>query len=266
MTCWLNGALLDTDDARIDPSDRGYTLGDGIFETVRLALGQPAHLPRHLRRLRRGAALLEIPVDWSDDVLAAAFVAVADANRLETGVARLTLSRGPAPRGVLPPPTPSPTTLIVAGTPPAATGPVRAILCTVTRRNQASPLSRIKSLNYLDGVLARMEASRRGSDDAILLNTHGMIAEASAANVVALCEGRLVTPPVADGALPGILRELLIERCGLIEMSLRPDALFRAQAVFLTSSLGLRAVASLDGRTLGTRDDVLAELAGQVMA
>lgn len=266
MICWLNGALLPVDDVAIDPADRGYTLGDGVFETVRLAGGRPAQLHRHLRRLRRSAALLEIALSWSDDALAAAFLATAAANRLESGVARLTLSRGPAPRGVLPPASSCATALIIASAPPVIPQGVRAILCTVTRRNEASPLSRIKSLNYLDSVLARMEANRRDADDALLLNTRGMIAEASAANVVVLRDGRLVTPPVTDGALPGILRELLIERCGLVETSLRPATLFRAEAVFLSNSLGLRAVTSLDGRPLGVRDDIRAELEMRVMA
>jgi len=265
VSCWLNGTLLPADDARIDPADRGYTLGDGVFETVRLAGGQPAQLHRHLRRLRHGAALLEIPLPWSDETLATAFVATAAANGAEDGVARLTLSRGPAPRGVLPPALSRPTTLITAGAMPAIPRDVRAILCTVTRRNEASPLSRIKSLNYLDGVLARMEADRRDADDALLLNTRGMIAEASSANVVVLDRGRLMTPPVTDGALPGTMRELLIERCDMIETPLRPEILFRAEAVFLSNSLGLRAVTSLDGRYLGTRDDVMAELERRVM-
>ena len=266
MICWLNGALLPAHDARIDPADRGYTLGDGVFETVRLAGGRPAHLHRHLRRLHDGAALLEIPLPWSDAALAAAFVATAAANGVEDGVARLTLSRGPAPRGVLPPASQHPTTLITAGATPALSREVRAILCTVTRRNDASPLSRIKSLNYLDGVLARMEAERRDADDALLLNTRGTIAEASAANVVVLDGGRLTTPPVTDGALPGIVRELLIERCGMTEAPLDPETLFRAEAAFLINSLGLRAVRSLDGRPVGIRDDVLAGLRMRVMA
>ena len=266
MTSWLNGRLLPADDARIDPADRGYTLGDGVFETVRLAGGQPAQLHRHLRRLRQGAAVLEIPLPWSDAALAAAFVATAAANGTQDGVARLTLSRGPAPRGVLPPASQHPTVLITAGAMPASAQEVRAILCTVTRRNEASPLSRIKSLNYLDGVLARMEASRRNADDALLLNTRGMLAEASAANLVVLSGGRLMTPPVADGVLPGIVRELLIERCGMIETTLRPEMLFQAEAVLLSSSLGLRSVTALDEQALGVRDDILATLERQVMA
>lgn len=260
MIFWMGGALLPADEARIDPADRGYTLGDGVFETVRLTLGQPAHIHRHLQRLRHGADLLEIPLSWSDEALTAAFVATAAANGVENGAARLTLSRGPAPRGVLPPATSCPTVLITAASMAASPRGVRAIICTVTRRNELSPLSRIKSLNYLDGVFARMEASRRDADDALLLNTRGMIAEATAANVVVLHQGRLATPPLADGALPGILRGLLMERAGMIEAPQRPESLYQAEAVFLSSSLGLRAIEFLDGRPLNRRHDVMIEL------
>ncbi len=260
MTCWLNGALL-ASGAAIDPDDRGFTLGDGLFETVRVDDGQPAQLHRHLHRLRAGAAMLGIPMPWDDDALGAALAATIAANAVRNGSARLTLSRGPAPRGMRFPQPARPTGLITAtGTMSASAGPVHAVLCTTTRRNEWSPLSRIKSLNYLDGVLARLEADRCGAGDALLLNTRGVLAEASAANLLVLSGGRLLTPPVADGALPGIRRGLLIERCGVAEASLPPEVLLRAEAVFLSSSLGLRGVASLDGRALSRRDDLLAEL------
>lgn len=260
MSCWLNGALRPTDRVAIDPTDRGFTLGDGLFETMRVADGRPTHLCRHLLRLHAGAALLRIAVPWDDDALEAGLLATIDSEAVRDGSARLTVSRGPAPRGVLPLPPDRPTGLITAAPAAPASGPVRAILCTTTRRNEFSPVSRIKSLNYLDGVLARMEAERAGAGDALLFNTRGLLAEASAANLFVLQGGRLSTPPVADGALPGIRRALLIERCAAVEASLLPDALFGADAVFLSSSLGLRAVATLDDRTLSRRDDLVAEL------
>jgi branched-chain amino acid aminotransferase len=249
MILWLNGALCAAAQARIDPADRGITLGDGLFETIRLAAGRPVHLIRHLARLHEGARLLAIPVPYDDGRITAAIAAVAGANRLADAAIRLTLTRGPAPRGVLPPDPPSPTMLITAGPLPAA-GPVRVIVSTVTRRNEASPLSRIKSLNYLDSVLARQEAARRGADDALLLNSRHAIAEATAANVFVRLGGRLVTPPVSDGALPGVMRAVLIERCGAVERTLFPPDLQAADGAFLSNSLGLRPVSTLEGRSL----------------
>lgn len=260
MTIWLDGALRPSGQAAIDPSDRGFTLGDGVFETMRLSGGHAAHLGRHLARLRAGAAVLGITVPWSDAALAEGIVSLAQACGAVDGVARLTLSRGPAPRGLLPAIPGRPTTLITAGREAAPTGPVGLVICETTRRNQMSPLSRIKSLNYLDGVLARMEAARRGATDAVLLNTHGLVAEASGASVVALLDGSLVTPPVADGALPGIARGVLLERGEVVERSMQPEILGEADAVFLVNALGVRWVQRLGGRQMGERGDLLARL------
>ena len=251
MMLWLNGALAEESLARIDPTDRGFTLGDGLFETIRRQGGRILHLDRHLARLRHGAGFLGIPLTWQDGALAAGAAALIEADRLGDAVLRLTLTRGPGQRGILPPAEPRPTLLITAAALPAPMPPARAIIATVTRRNEASPLSRFKTLNYLDNIIARGEALRRGADDAILLNTQGRVAEASVANVFALHGGRLLTPPVEDGALPGIMRGLLIERCGAVEAPLVPADLAAADAVFLSSSLGLRPVLTIDGYAIG---------------
>ncbi|MDA8252242.1 MAG: aminotransferase class IV [Rhodospirillales bacterium] len=148
---------------------------------------------------------------------------------------------------------------------PPPAGPASAITCTVTRRNEMSPLSRIKSLNFLDSVLARQEAAARNADEALLLNTHGRLAEASAANVFVLRGNALLTPPLAHGALPGIMREMLIERCGATEAPLFVGDIFAADASFLSSSLGLRSLVSLDGRPLSTKPDRIADFMRRVM-
>ncbi|HTR15423.1 MAG TPA: aminotransferase class IV [Acetobacteraceae bacterium] len=250
MIVWLNGALLPAAEARIDPADRGFTLGDGLFETIRIAAGRPRHLSRHLARLCAGAELLDMPLPWPDDAIGAALIELAAATRLAEAAARLTLSRGPGPRGLVPPPAPTPTVLITVAPLPPPSGPVRAVFCGVTRRNEASPLSRIKSTNTLDAILARQEAERRGAGEAILLNTRGLVAEATAANIFVRQGGRWLTPPVADGALPGITRGLLLERADVAEASLAPADLMDSEGVVLTSSLGVRMVAALEGQAL----------------
>jgi branched-chain amino acid aminotransferase len=261
MTLWLNGALVEADIARIDPSDRGFTLGDGLFETIRHQGGRTWHLDRHLARLRQGAAFLGFPLPWADAAIAAGIAALIEADGLGDAALRLTLSRGPGQRGILPPAEPRPTLLLTAAKLAPPMPPARAIIATVTRRNEASPLSRFKTLNYLDNIVARGEALRRGADDAILLNTQGRVAEASVANVFVLQGGVLQTPPVADGALPGIMRGLLIERCGAVEAPLLPADLAAADAVFLSNSLGLRPVVAIDGHEIGGEPG-LAAIAG----
>ncbi|HSK40091.1 MAG TPA: aminotransferase class IV [Arenibaculum sp.] len=248
MTAWLDGAL--TEDPRIDPADRGFTLGDGLFETLRLSGSRPRRLDRHLLRLRQGASLLGMPVPWDDGRLARGMAELAEATGIGDGVLRLTLSRGPGPRGLLPPAEQHPTTLMTLGPLPPPSGPARAVVSAVTRRNEHSPLARIKSLSYLDGVLARLESARKGADDAVLLNTAGRVAEARAANLFIVAGGRPVTPPVGEGALPGTLRAVLIERRQAAERPLGIADLAEADEAFLTSSLGIRPLVALDGRDI----------------
>jgi branched-chain amino acid aminotransferase len=249
MKIWMDGALTDIEKARIDPRDRGFTLGDGLYETIRVSDGRILRLDKHLARLAAGLRLLRIASPFDETALTRALGETLDANTLSDAVLRLTISRGPAARGMAPDPAGQPTTMITAA-PYSRPGPSRAVIATATRRNEHSPLSQVKSTNCLDSVLARIEAAERGGDEAILLNTAGRIAEASAANLFALIGGMLVTPPVADGALPGILRAEIIARLGATERPLSPADLTQSDEIFLTSSLGVRPVISLDGRVI----------------
>ncbi len=248
--CWLNGAIGEHAATRIDPSDRGFTLGDGVFETIRAEAFVPAHAARHLARVRHGAAVLGIEIPFNDQILHDAMCAVLTQHALANAALRLTITRGPAPRGVLPPAATQPTILISAGPLPPPAPPAHIIVSQRTRRNEFSPLAGIKSLNYLDGILARMEAAAAGADDALLLNTRGDVAEATAANIVLRVDGKWITPPVHDGALPGIARALLLERGAATEERTSLDVLRRCDAAFLVNSLAARAVTAIDGRAL----------------
>ncbi len=245
MKLWLNGVLHDAGTACIDPTDRGLLLGDGVFETVRASGTLPHHLPRHLARLRAGATVLGIAVPWTDDQIAEAAAAILPAQ--DGSAVRITLTRGPASRGLLPPAGTAPTLLLTAAALAPSPPPAHLVIATITRRNEHSPLSRIKSLNYLDSILARQEAARRGADDAVLLNTAGLVAEATAGNVFVLHGETWSTPPVEDGALPGIVRALLLESGRAVVARLSVARLLSADAVCLTSALGVREVFSVEG-------------------
>src|SRR5690349_16657231 len=134
---WLNGQLLAAEAARIDPADRGFTLGDGLFETIRVRDGAAVWLDRHLARLAEGSAVLGIPARFDDSVLVEACAAVIAAEGIESGALRLTVSRGTGPRGVMPPAVPQPTVLVTghAGLPPQ--GPVALVVARGTCRNPA---------------------------------------------------------------------------------------------------------------------------------
>lgn len=248
---WLNGALHDAGAPCIAASDRGFTLGDGVFETLLWRAPVLVHAALHFARLRRGAALLGIPVPYDDAVLEAACARLAQGRA--RAALRVTLTRGPASRGVLPPGDAAPTVLITVAAPPQGLPEARLIIAKTTRRNEFSPLSRIKSLNYGDCVLARMEAARAGCDDAILCNTQGLLAETSAATLILRIGGALLTPPEADGALPGIRRGRLLAAGRITARSLTVADAARAEAGLLINALGTRGVAAIEGRPLPGR-------------
>jgi branched-chain amino acid aminotransferase len=135
--------------------------------------------------------------------------------------------------------------LISAGPLPEALFAARLIIAQRSCRNESSRLSRIKSLNYLDGIMARQEAFDAGADDALLLNTRGDLAEATAANIFLFVDGAWITPPVEDGALPGIARGLVLEAGFAQEATIARADWERAEAGFLTNSLGRRPIARI---------------------
>jgi branched-chain amino acid aminotransferase len=249
---FLNGRLVTVDAAALDIADRGFTLGDGLYETIAVKDGRPARLPAHLARLRRGLGVIGLALAETDAALEAALGYIVRANDIEEGVLRLTVTRGPAPRGLMPPERPTPTLLIVGraqrlGDRP----PARAVVATGTRRNEHSPLSRIKTTNCLDAILALKEAAAKGADEALLLNTKGNLAEAAAANLFLVIGGRAVTPPIADGALAGIMRADLLRHIDAAERTLKPADIGQASEAFLTSSLGVRPLVAVDGIAVG---------------
>ena len=259
---WLNGALVPASEARIDPMDRGLTLGDGLFETLRARGGVPRHAALHLARLRKGAGVLGIDVQLDDARIVAAFGDVLAANGLTEAVLRLTLTRGVGPRGIAPSSAARPTLLITAS--PVAAMPERlsVVISQSTRRNEFSPLSGVKSLNYLDNIIARREAIARAANDAILLNTRGFVAEACVANVFVFKNGGWLTPFVSDGALPGIFRGRLLARGVVAEGRITVEDLSAADSVCLGNTLSLGAVVMLDGREMKSDPGANAVLLG----
>ncbi|GIL40516.1 aminotransferase class IV [Roseiterribacter gracilis] len=250
---WIDGEIVDIARARIDPRDRGFTLGDGLYETVRVRNGVPTRVAAHVMRLVRGCALLGFPPPIDphefDDVMRRFLVTT---DTVGDAALRLTLSRGPGPRGLTPPEHPKPTLtmLIAPWTKPA---PVAAITARVARRDETSPLCTIKHTNTLDAILARREAASHNADEAVLLNHKGNIAEATIANLFAVIDGTLVTPPSSDGCLPGVARAEILERAGGVERTITPNDLARADEIFFSSALGIRSAIAMDGRTLSSR-------------
>ena len=251
MKVWLDGRILEAEQARIAPSDRGFTLADGLYETLRARGGRALRLASHLARLHSGAGALGIPLPRSEKEIADAMAALLAANALTDGILRLTLTRGPAPRGLATPTEIHPTLLIAAFPAAAEAPPAKAIVATVTRRNEFSPTARFKTLNALDNVLAKREAEAKRADDALLLNTQGRLAESTVANLFLVIDGDVLTPAVAEGALPGVLRAEVIDRLGANATQLNPADLASASEAFLTNANGIRALVAVDGKAIG---------------
>lgn len=243
------------------PANR-LTLGHGVFDTLLIQHGIPVHGPAHMDRLIRHARAFGIEPPLSREALLTRIMNRVTQDQATRGRWRLRtiLSAGEGPPGLANLPAPRPTLhMTLAPAPdPDSLAPLTLIVAQTTRRNEFSPLSRIKSTNYGDNILAANEARACGANDAILLNTQGRIACASAGNVFALLpDGALATPPCADGAMDGIIREILLAQ-GAMERPLTPDDLARAIGVFVTNSLvGLRPAQSLEGRGFPTSLDIL---------
>ena len=257
-TVFLDGALVNSGTARIDPADRGLLLGDGLFETLRAYGGVVFRLDAHLARLAAGAAVLAIPLPLPAGALAEAVIATLRANGLADASLRITLTRGPGPRGLAPPPEPRPTLLITAAPyeDEGDTGAVRACLAGPPR-NEHSPNATLKTLGYLDNVLAAAEARARGCDEAILRNTAGRLAGGARGNLFVVSGGALLTPPPREGALPGIARATVLDLARgrgieVRETPLETAVLAAAEEAFLTNSLiEVLALGSIDGRPVG---------------
>ena len=249
MMFWLNGVQRTPDEPLLSPLDRGFTLADGLFETMRATNGIVFRLDAHLDRLCIGARLLGIPLPpgLRDHVAAAARVAFA--NGYAHASVRLTVTRGPAPPGLAPPPHPAPTFALALSplAPPSAPRPIVAAMASA-RRNEFALTSGVKTLAYTESVLALAQAKAAGADDAIFLDTAGHVSEATASNLFAVIDGQLVTPPLGCGVLPCITRAIVLGLApslglGAVEREMAEPELAIASELFLTSSI--RGIAPL---------------------
>ncbi|MGI8806653.1 MAG: aminotransferase class IV [Acidimicrobiales bacterium] len=249
-TLWIDGALVHEAEARISPFDHGLLTGDGVFETLRVARHRPFAARRHLERLARSAAGMGLPCP-PPDVVRTAMEAVIEANGLDEGRLRVTLTGGPSPlgsdRGEAGP------TLIVAGGALPAWPPAADVAIAPWPRNERGALAGIKSISYGENVVALAYARARGAGEAIVANLAGTLCEGTGSNVFVGTGGRLVTPPLASGCLAGVTRELVLALADVVEDDLPLGALASADEAFLTSSTrDLQPIRSVDGQPLAS--------------
>ena len=265
---WLDGRILPADGPHISVFDRGFQLGDGVFETLRVRGARPTELAEHVARLHRSAAGLDIalPPDVGA-TLADGIAALLAADGLDgpdgDASVRITVSRGPfRGRGLLPPAeVVEPTIAIQAWpvVPPPADHLERGLHLTASavRRDPASPLVSLKTTSRADYVFARIEARRAGADDALFLTIDGHLSEGTTANIFLVRAGELATPSLDCAILPGTTRSWLLAwgaRAGLrpVEGRLTPADLAAADEAFLSSSVaGILPVTRFEGAPIG---------------
>lgn len=265
LPVWLDGALLDPDDARVPVSDHGLTVGDGVFETLRTAPEPggdrwvPFAVSRHLRRLRRSLDGLGLVLDRTDDELAEAMHAVA-AHIVGPGRVRLTVTGGPGPLGSAR--SDGALTAFVAGSAIDGWPETGAAITVPWVRNERSAVAGLKTTSYAENVVALARASEQGASEALFANTAGQLCEGTGSNVFVVRDGRLSTPPLSSGCLAGVTRELVCELADVAEQDLPMSALDAADEVFLTSSTrDVQGQHRIDDRALDAPGPVTAEVA-----
>lgn len=243
---WLNGRLADPRRPLVSAYDHGFLYGDGVYETVRVYGGKVFRFDGHFRRLVGSARGLGIALPLAREKLRRAVELLIRANRLTEASVRITLSRGPGPMGFDPRPCKTPTLALMPGPHPRHAPELYErgvkIVLARTRRNPKAALDPImKTTNNLNNILAKREAIAAGAYEAVMLNVDGRLAEGTISNVFFAKGNRLYTPSLDCGILEGVTRTevmRLAARRGMKieEGAFRPDRLFSAEEVFLTST------------------------------
>lgn len=257
MRVWLNGSTVaDPTAPALRPDDHGFTVGDGVFETLVVRSGVPFALTRHLARLVQGAARLGLPEPDLDLVRRGVAEVLTDA---DTARLRITYTAGPAPmgsgRGAG-----EPTLLITSGELAPQPEAAALVLCPWAR-NERSATAGIKTVSFAENVVALVWARARGADEALFANTRGELCEGTGSNVGYVVGGEARTPSLRSGCLPGVTRGLALEWCDLMEADDPIDVLDLADEVFLLSTTrGVQPVNRLDGRPLQAPGPITAGL------
>ena len=262
MKVYIDGTLHDEQDARISVFDHGLLYGDGVFEGIRFYNRRVFRLEEHIRRLYDSARSILLNVPIPPEEMTEAVLATCRANDLTDGYIRLVLTRGTGSMGLSPFRCPKASVIIIACSiqlyPEEAYQNGLVMATVATRRPTHDTLSpQVKSLNYLNNVMAKVEAIQAGAEEGLMLNERGLVAECTGDNLFIVRDGTITTPPITAGALDGITRKVVIELAASLGIPLREAELSRhdiytADECFLTGTAAeVIAAVKLDQRPIG---------------
>ena len=259
---WLDGEIIDKADAKISVFDHGLLYGDGIFEGIRMYSGRVFRLEEHISRLFSSAKSILLDLPWTQQEVIQATVDTIKANKLTDGYVRLVITRGVGGLGLNPYLCEKPSMFIIAAniklySDEAYDKGLELITCATRRPTPASLSPQVKSLNYLNNVMAKIECIQAGVMEGIMLNEQGYVAECTGDNVFIVKKGILYTPPVSDGSLDGITREVIFDLCEnagieIQEKSMTRHDIFTCDEAFLTGTAAeVIPFTKLDQRQIG---------------
>jgi branched-chain amino acid aminotransferase len=263
MKVYIDGTFYDEREAKISVFDHGLLYGDGVFEGIRAYNGRVFRLKEHIDRLFYSAKAILLTLPASHAEIMKAVVDSCRENKIRDGYIRLVVTRGVGTLGLNPNRCQNPSVIVIADKiqlyPPELYERGMEIITVPTVRNLHSAVNpAIKSLNYLNNILAKIEANNGGCEEAIMLNAEGFVAECTGDNVFIVKQGRLMTPPLSAGALYGITRQVVMELAGkagvpVTEPNLTRYDLFNADECFLTGTgAEIVPVVKIDGRVIGS--------------
>jgi branched-chain amino acid aminotransferase len=262
MKIWLDGKLVDEAEAKISVFDHGLLYGDGVFEGIRIYNGRIFRLEDHITRLFESARAIVMEIPWTHEEICRFTCETAAANDLRDGYIRLVVTRGTGGLGLNPFLCPRPSMFIIASTitlypEEHYTNGLAVITCATRRPSPGALMPQVKSLNYLNNIMAKIEAIQANALEAVMLNEQGYVAECTGDNLFAIKNGTLHTPLISDGALNGITRAVIIELAAtlgipVVERSLTRYDIFVADECFLTGTAAeVIPMVSLDRRKIG---------------
>lgn len=262
LKIWIDGQLVEKDDAKLSVYDHGLLYGDGVFEGIRVYSGKVFECKAHIDRLYASALAIRLTIPYAAKELEDAMYETVKANGFTDCYIRLIVTRGFGCLGLSPLKCPKAGVVVIADKielypPEMYEKGMSIITATVTRCHPNSIPPRVKSLNYLNNILAKIEAIDAGVPEALMLNQEGNVAECSGDNIFVVRNGQVQTPQTSDGILEGITRAVILRLCGklgipCVEKTLQRYDIYTADEVFLTGTAAeVVAVTKVDGRQIG---------------